>query len=133
MLKIVNFHLGLIKYLANELKKKRTPKELVLFLKQTVKAYLRGLIDLYKRFLKHFDKDYRKELKKYEKLQQARKDLNNAYKLLQYMVKKEGNRHERRSAFFDFVKHGRLTKEFEAEILKEVYNVESEKSKEKKQ
>ncbi len=60
MNRYIKLHYGLIKFLQVELKKKRTSKEFVFFLRDILKAYFSQLIRLYNDMFLIFDVDYRR-------------------------------------------------------------------------
>ena len=124
MTKLIKLHMGLIQYLKVELKKKRTSKALVMFFKDLSKRYANAMLNEYKTLFLIGDADYQKQKKEYEKYQQYRKDISNAWKIIQYMIKQGENRNERKQIRRDFEKHGRISKELEVNILKDIYGVE---------
>jgi siroheme synthase (precorrin-2 oxidase/ferrochelatase) len=123
-MRFFKLHLGLIKYLVIELKKKRTLKELIYFFKNLIKSYLKELLNLYKSLFLIFDKDYREQKKQYNKYNQIKKDLQNAIKLLNYidnkMEKQEINRQRRRQFWRDFYSNGQIRKDIFDDLLKEI-------------
>jgi DNA-binding transcriptional regulator PaaX len=70
-----------------------------------------------------FDPIFIAKRKREEKYTQARKDLHNAWKLVQYMINREDTRTKRKQVRRDFEKHGMISKELEQEILKELYGI----------
>jgi hypothetical protein len=124
MKQLIRLHLGLIKYLRIELKKKRTLRELILFLKQIIGVYLRELLKLYKNLFLIFDKDYQTKKKQFNKMQQIKTDLNRALKMLQYVDKKMAemgkSRTERRQFWRDFYKSAQVRTDVFNELEKEI-------------
>lgn len=116
-------HISLIKFLNKELRKKRTVKQLITLLKDIAKTYLKTLLQQYKNLFLQLDPEYIKQKKQYEKYQQYRKDINNAYKLLMWMIKQGESRADRKNIKRDFEKYGRISKELEKQILRDVYGV----------
>jgi hypothetical protein len=103
MNQLIKLHLGLIKYLKIELRKKRTLKELILFFANIIKLYLKELIRLYKTLFLVFDKDYQKQQQEYKKYQQAKKEIVGLIKLLRYSkekLRKAGISRQRIKRFF---------------------------------
>lgn len=121
---LIKVHLGLLKYLVIELKKKRTPKELIFFLRDILKRYFAVILQEYKNSFLILDPEYRKQKKLYEKQNQLKKDLQRALKLLEYidvkMAKSGVNRTARRQFFRDFYKNGQVRKDIYEELLKEL-------------
>lgn len=124
MLRIVQLHLGLFKYLRVELKKKRTSKVLVMFFKQLLLSYFRELLRLYKELFLLLDPDFKKQKQQYKNYQQIKVDLQRALKLLQYidknMVKMGKNRKERKQFWRDFYKSAQVRVDVLKELEKEI-------------
>jgi hypothetical protein len=96
-------HIGLIKYLNVELRKKRTPKELIYFIRDVAKRYLKVNLQEYKNLFLVFDPEYQKQKKEFEKNNKAKQDVINALKLLKYSrdkMKKAGISRQRIRRFF---------------------------------
>jgi len=103
MIKLIKLHVGLYRYLKIELNKKRTFRELVLFLLITIKAYFKELIRLYNTLFLIFDKEYRFQKKQYKKYQSAQKEIKGLIKLLRYSktkLRKAGVSKQRIKRFF---------------------------------
>jgi hypothetical protein len=124
MNKILKNHLELIKYLLRESKVKRTPKQVILFLSNIAKNYCKVMLREYKNLFMFFDKDYKKQKHNYKQYQQYQKDLRNAYRVIQYMIKMGEDRTTRKNIRRDFEKYGVINKEVEKKILKDIYKVE---------
>ena len=124
MNKFIKLHIGLFKFLNVELRKKKTTKEYIHFFKTLGIQYFKVNLQNYKDLFKELDPVFRKQRAQYEKYQQYKKDIANAYKIVQYMVKQGENRADRKNIRRDFEKYGRLTKELEGQILKELYGVQ---------
>ena len=122
-MRLIKLHTGLINYLRTELKNKRSFKKWILFFKELSKVYFRELIKLYKELFIQLDPQYQKQKAEFKKYQQYKKDIQNAYKIIQWMIKQGENRTERKHIRRDFEKHGRLNKETEKAILKDIYGV----------
>jgi len=120
-------HLGLIKHLRNELKKKRNFNQLIHFFIDVTKLYYRELLKQYRTQLKVFDPDYQKQKKQYNKYNQLKKDLQRALRLLTYldtkMAKSGLNRQRRRQFWRDFYSQGQLRKEVFDNLLKEIERI----------
>ena len=127
MLNIIKLHWGLIKFLRVELKKKRTLKEFILFLKEITKAYFTQLLNLFKSLFLIFNAEYRKQKKQHDKYNKLKKQLNQALKLLKYIDKKmekQGiSRHKRRQFWRDFQTRGELRKEMFEELMKDIERI----------
>jgi ubiquinone/menaquinone biosynthesis C-methylase UbiE len=126
MLSLIKMHISLFKFLNIELRKKRTPIELKEFYRVVAKQYVVGIKQEIKKVTGIFDPEMKKLKIQQKKVQQARKDLYSAYRLVQYMIKAGKTRVERKQIRRDFEKDGRISKEFEKEILKELYGIEEE-------
>lgn len=124
---LIKMHISLIKFLNIELRKKRTSIELREFYRVVAKQYVIGIKQEIKKVTGIFDPEMKKLKVQQKKIQQAKKDLYNAYRLMQYMIKKGETKTERKQITRDFIKFGRISKEFEVELLKEVYGIEEEK------
>jgi len=99
----IKLHVGLFKYLRQEILKKRTLKELVLFLKQVGTIYCKELLKIYKTLFLIFDADFKKQKKEYEKYQKAKKEIVGLIKLLRYSkdkLRKAGLSRQRIKRFF---------------------------------
>jgi hypothetical protein len=120
-MRIINLHIGLFKYLRTELKRKRTPNQLIKFLLDLGKNYLLTILNEYKMLFHYLDPQYQKARQDYKLQQQYRKDITNAWKILQWMMKKGNNRYERKQIKRDFIKYGKMTKELQDAILRDVY------------
>jgi len=126
-MRIVKLHLGLFKYLRAELRKKRTPKQLIYFLRDVGKSYFKELFKQYKDLFRQFDPNYQKQKKEYNKYNQLKKDLQRAIRLLNYLDKKMAqtglNRQRRRQFWRDFYRDGQLRKEVFDNLLKEIERI----------
>jgi hypothetical protein len=117
-------HLGLIKFLSVELRKKKSIKELIYFFKQIGIQYGKELIRQYKTLFLEFDSDYRQQKKQYEHQNQIKKDLQRALKMLQYIDRKMmqigKSRTERRQFWRDFYKNAQVRNEVFEDLNKEI-------------
>jgi methionine salvage enolase-phosphatase E1 len=117
-------HIGLIKYLNVELRKKRTPKELVYFLWAIIKRYFQVNLQEFKNLFRVFDPEYNKQKKEFEKQQDIKKDLQRALRILQYvdskMAKSGKSRQERRRFWRQFYKDGQIRNETFKDLEKEI-------------
>jgi hypothetical protein len=122
--RLFQLHLGLIKFLNKELRKKRKPKELVYFLRDLAKQYFRILIQEYKNLFLVFDKNYKEQKKKYKQYNDIKKQLQLAIKILKYIddkMQKQGvPRWKRRQFWSDFHKLGQVRKDVFEDLLKEI-------------
>jgi len=127
MNQLTKLNIGILKYLEKELKKKRTLKELILFLKQAGKIYFQQLLKLYKNLFLVFDKDYQAKKKEYDKYQKIKVDLQRCLKILQYVdtkLEKAGiNRQRRRQFWRDFYSRGQVRKDVFDDLLKELSQI----------
>jgi uncharacterized protein (UPF0147 family) len=126
-MRIVKLHLGLFKYLWDELKKKRTPKQLIYFLRDVGKSYYKELLKQYKNLFLMFDLDYQKQQKQYSNYNKIKKELQQALKMLQYidkrMIEQKVPRNIRRQFWNDFRKNGNVRKETFEQLLKEIERI----------
>lgn len=125
---LIRLHIGLVKFIITELKKKKkTPKELLKFVKEIVKVYFKALGQEVKSWFLIFNKDYRKQKKEYKKLQQVKKDLQRAVKILEYVdtkLEKKGiNRQRRRQFWRDFYSNGQIRKDVFEDLMKEINQI----------
>lgn len=124
---LFKMHLGLIKYLSIELRKKRKPNELVYFLRDAAKMYFKALIQEYKLLFMVFDNDYRQYKLKVKRNLQLKKDLQRALKLLQYVdtkMQKQGvSRQARRQFWRDFYRDGQVRADKFTELEKDVEGI----------
>ena len=117
---LVKLNIGLIKFLRVELKRKRTPKQVVEFLFNLSKGYLKESLNLYKELFVILDPKVRAEKKKYDAYMRIKKDLENAVKLLDYIEKKKlsgKSKLEQRQFYHDFMKFGKVRTELYKELM----------------
>lgn len=119
----IKLHHNIAKLLKQEVKRKRTAKQIIYFVRDLLKEYCKALYQEYKLLFLKFDPQYQKVKREKEKYQQYKKDINNTYKILQWMIKQGGDREQRKQIRRDFEKYGMLNKETEAMILKDIYGV----------
>ena len=96
-------HYGLFMYLRAELKKKRTRKELITFLRDLLKRYCSVMLQEYKKVFLLLDKNYRKQLKEHKKYEKAKKQIIQTINLLRYVkdkLRKAGLSRQRIKRFF---------------------------------
>lgn len=124
MIRLLNMHVGLIKYLAKELKTKRSLHDWIIFFKMLLKRYSQVMLIEYKNLFLFLDPAYRKQKSQYDKMQKLKVDLNRALKLLHYIdekMRKQGiSRTTRRQFWRDFFKSGQVRKETFDDLSKEV-------------
>ena len=122
--KIIQMHLGLIKYLNVELRKKRTLRELIYFLRDLAKRYFQVNLGEYKKLFLILDPEFRKQKAEYDKHNKVKADLQRALKILQYidrkMVKEGKSRQQIRQVWLDFTKSAQLRKDILDGIEKEI-------------
>jgi hypothetical protein len=121
---VVKMHYGLILYLNKELRKKRTLKELIYFLRDLVKRYYQVNVGEYKKLFLILDPEYIKQKTTFDKQNQIKKDLQRALKILHYvdmkMVKAGNSRQQRRQFWRDFYKDGQVRNDVFKDLDKEV-------------
>jgi hypothetical protein len=102
-MQLLKMHLGLLKYIIQELPKIKGLKNFILFFKTILKAYLKELLRLYKNVFLILDPEYRKQKTQFDKYQNAKKEVVNALKLLKYVkvkMQKAGLPRQRIRRFF---------------------------------
>ena len=123
-MKLIKLHVGLFRYVKMELKKKRTPKQLVKFYKELVVAYIKEIIKLYTELFLILDADYQKQKKEYKKMSEIKRDLYRALKMLKYidtkLTKIGKDRAFRRNFWREFFKDGAVRKEVFDDLMKEI-------------
>ena len=116
--KFLKLHYGLILFLNRELRKKRTLKELIYFLRDVGKRYYEVHLQEYKNLFLLLDPTYRKQKAEFSKKDNIKKDLQRALKLLKYIdmkMSKAGQSRQQRRAFWrSFFRDG--------EVRNDVYN-----------
>jgi hypothetical protein len=125
MLNIIKAHINFIQVIVQELKKKKSIKEHLKFLKEMGKSYLKVNINLIKKQIASlFNKEYRKQQKEYKKYQKIKVDLQRCLKMLQYVDEKMDkagvNRQRRRQFWRDFYSSGQVRKDIFDELMKEI-------------
>ena len=103
MFNLIKMHWGLMLYLRAELKKKRTRKELITFLRDLLKRYCSVMLQEYKKVFLLLDKNYRKQLKEHKKYEKAKKQIIQTINLLRYVkdkLRKAGLSRQRIKRFF---------------------------------
>ena len=123
-MKILKAHIGLIRYIVKELMIKKTPKQYVHFILETIRAYFRFWVQELRNLLKLTDPEYRKQQTQYRKYNEIKGDLQKAIKILKYldfkMTKAGINRQKKRQFWNDFVKNGQVRKEMFEDLMKEI-------------
>jgi hypothetical protein len=124
VVKILQMHYGLVKYLNVELRKKRTLRELIYFLRVLAKRYFQVNLQEYKKLFLILDPEYQKQKKEYDNHNKVKADLQRALKILQYidrkMVKEGKSRQEIRQVWRDFVSRGETREEMFNAIKEEL-------------
>jgi len=124
---LIKLHVGLTRYLLNELPKRKNLRDVINFLKPLLGVYFKELLKLYKSLFLVFDKEYQKQKKQFDKMQRIKVDLNRALKILQYidkkMVDKGNNRQEIRQFWLDFTKNGQVRQDIFDELLKDINQI----------
>jgi hypothetical protein len=119
----IKLHKNVFALLKQEVKRKRTVPQAIYFVRDLLKEYGKALFQEYRLLFLNFDPQYQKVKNEKEKYAQYRKDINNAYKIIMWMIKQGENRDKRKHIRRDFEKHGILNKETEKMILKDIYGV----------
>jgi hypothetical protein len=120
---MIKLHITIFKFLKEELKKKRTPKELVVFLKTITIQYFTVLGKEYKRLFNFLDKDYRIQQKQLNRQEQVVRDLQNGLKLLKYLNTKwikKYNSQQNKQRWLDFTKSHHIRTDELVELEKEL-------------
>jgi hypothetical protein len=120
-MRLLKLHCGLFRYIKNEIPKQKGFRQVVKFFLNISKAYYIAMLNEYRYFLKQFDPDYHKQKAQIKKYRQYKKDLTNAYKLLQFMIKQGQDRTERKQIKADFINFGKISEKTQAIIMKEIY------------
>ena len=120
-MRIFKLHLGLARYVKSELPKQKGFRKVVKFFLNLSKAYYIAMLNEYRYFLKQFDPSYHKQKETIKKYRQYKKDLTNAYKLLQFMIKQGEDRTERKQVREDFIKYGKISEKTEKIIMQQIY------------
>lgn len=120
-MRIFKLHLGLARYVKSELPKQKGFRKVVKFFLNLSKAYYIAMLNEYRYFLKQFDPSYHKQKETIKKYRQYKKDLANAYKILQYMLKQGVTRDEKKQIKYDFINYGKMNEKVEKAILKDIY------------
>lgn len=121
--RMIKLHITIFKFLKEELKKKRTPKELVVFLKTITIQYFTVLGKEYKRLFNFLDKDYRIQQKQLNRQEQVVRDLQNGLKLLKYLNTKwikKYNSQQNKQRWLDFTKSHHIRTDELVELEKEL-------------
>jgi homoserine trans-succinylase len=96
----------LIKHSVKNITTKKPIKEHIKFFRTLIRQYVQTMLQEFKNVLRLFDKDFREQKAKYEKMQQLKVDLNRALKILRVidanMVKIGKSRQQRRQFWRDF-------------------------------
>ena len=124
MMKFLKMNLSLIKFLMIELPKKKSIKEVVIFLKKIAVQYSKVLLQEYKNLFLFLDEDYQKQKKAFNKNQEIKKALQTALKMLHYIDKKMidagKSRQERKIFWREFYKQGKCRNEVFDDLAKEI-------------
>jgi hypothetical protein len=120
-MRILKLHIGLVRYIKSELPKQKGFRQVVKFFLNLSKAYYIAMLNEYKYLLKQLDPEYKKQRTQIKKYNQYKKDLTNAYKLLQFMIKQGTTRDERKQIKKDFVDFGKISEKTEKIIMQQIY------------
>ena len=120
-MRILKLHKGLVNYIRAEFPKQKGFRKVVKFFLNLSKAYYIAMLNEYRYFLKQFDPSYHKQKETIKKYRQYKKDLTNAYKLLQFMIKQGEDRTERKQVREDFIKYGKISEKTEKIIMQQIY------------
>jgi methionine salvage enolase-phosphatase E1 len=127
MNQMLKLHLGLVKYIIQELPKKKTLKEVIEFFKQIIIGYTKEMLRFYKNLFLIFDKTYQEKKKQYEKMQKTKQDLQRCLKMLQYvdnkMAKLGATRQRRRHFWREFYSNGQIRQNVFDELLQEINQI----------
>jgi ribosomal protein S4 len=119
--RLIKIHISFVKYFIIEMKRKKNNLERKEFIKTAFKNYSIVMKNEFTQMKAMLTPSYYKQKKEFLKKQQFKKDLQNAYRILQYMVAKQGTRIERKNIRRDFEKYGIISVELEKEIFNELY------------
>lgn len=119
--RLFKIHISFVKYFIIEMKRKKNNHERKEFIKTAFKNYSTVMKNEFKQMKAMLTPSYYKQKKKFLKQRQFKKDLQNAYRILQYMITKAGSRTERKTLRRDFEKYGIISVELEEEIFNELY------------
>ena len=127
MNRLVKLHIGLFRYLKAELPKQKTTKEVIKFLLNIIGAYFKEVFRLFKTLFLIFNKEYRKQKKQFDKMQQIKVELNRALKILRYIDKKSQDagvpRWKMRQFWRDFTKNGAVRQDVFDDLLKDINQI----------
>jgi hypothetical protein len=127
MNQIIKLHIGLYRFIKQELPKKKKLAEIIKFTLNITKAYIKELIRLYKDVFLILDVDYQKKQKELKKYNQIKVDLERCLKMLRYLdskMDKAGiNRQTRRRFWRDFYKDGQLRKDVFNDLVKDINKI----------
>ena len=121
MNRFFKLHVGLVGYIRAEIKKKKTIQQKIFFFRDLSKQYFSFIIEEYKHLFLYLDPLYNKQKKEFAKYQQYKKDITNAWKIVQYMLTAGKNRTEMKQIRRDFERYWKITKELEEAILRDLY------------
>jgi siroheme synthase (precorrin-2 oxidase/ferrochelatase) len=111
-MRLIKLHIQLIRYVVKEINKKKPIKEHIKFFRALIPQYVKTMLQEFKNLLRIFDKDFREQKTKYDKMEKIKKDLQRALKMLRFidaqMVKTGKNRHERKQFWRDFFKSAQV-------------------------
>lgn len=119
--RLFKIHISFVKYFIIEMKRKKNNLERKEFIKTAFKNYSIVMKNEFKQIKAMLTPSYYRQKKEFLKKQQFKKDLQNAYRILQYMITKAGTRTERKNLRRDFEKYGIISVELEKEIFNELY------------
>ena len=115
MIKFFKIHIGIYRYLKAEFKKKKTPKQHILFLKQVFGDYSKFMLQEYKKLFLLLDPEFRKQKKEYERKKQLVEDLKKLLNLLHridtHLIDLGFPSWKRKQFRMDYFKHGAINNE----------------------
>ena len=124
MIKALKMHYSLILFLNKELRKKRTLKQFLIFIRDIAKRYYEIHLQEYKKLFLLLDPEYCKQKAEFEKRNKVKADLQRALKILQYIdrkMQKEGqSRQKIRQFWLDFTKNASVRADVFEGIEKEL-------------
>jgi hypothetical protein len=122
--RLIKLHLSFLNYVRKELKTKRTWDRFVIFLFNSIKGYFIALFREYKYNLNFLNPEFIKQKKQTKQYNQYKKDINNAWRIVAWMLKQGKNHKEMKQIRRDFEKYGKISQTLQKALLKDLYGVE---------
>jgi len=117
MKRLIELHVKVYNYVIALFKSKKKYHEKYKISLMVLKSYLIELAKIYVLMFRYLDFSYLKAVANQKKQLRYRKEIKMAYKIIKFMINQGKNRAERKQIRNDFVKHGRISKEIEQDIL----------------